>query len=469
MSFPPHNAVDSRDHLHYNTKPILYPDSPTLGPWQGNWQQVRDIPCDSTLSQTEPTEQYLPATTYDPIAIAAPTVRPVTHRRDHLKHESSFSQTRFAQPITGRDAREALCPTGLGTDYLHEIHRPNTTLKDSQISFKPSFGEGNSLGHDTSDETTETAFPNIMRNWRTNNMSGVGHQEHLRKGNVAVPSPSVQDTEARASISRRNTATDKLNRNRVHRSTSRYPLPIPAKPIVDSSGSFADRIPKTANFKIGNSKPIQNDSGGLNKPEEVQKPHVMLRAAMKGDTSRPGLKLDTTFLSCEPEVVEWSDNDSIKATAGSTIADEPKANELLAEMDCHHIQSTAHESILTSSKTSKIDATVTERNLGSNEKPLGTTPPPPTKTQETQTKVVAVDDKEEMKPNLEDDLEILTLTSEENNSPSPDIDNQLDGTSWEKIDAKGVEQDDAFFHQVANPQKVGWGEAARRTAWGWLR
>ena len=472
ISFPPHNAVDFRAHHHYNTEPVLYPDSPTLGPWQDNWQQVRDIPCDSTLSQTEPTVQYLPATTYDPTAIAVPTVRPVTHCRD-LNHESSFLQAHFAQPITRRDTREAVCPTDLGTDYLREVHGPKSILKDSQTSFKPSFGEGKSLERDTSDETTEAAFQNVidgsLEKWHINNMSGVGHQEHLQKGNVTVPSPSAQNTEARASISRPNAATDRLNCNRFHLSTSCYPLPIPPKPSVDSSGSSADKVTKTASLKIGNRKPTQNDSGGLNKPEELQKPHVVSKSAVKGMTSRPGLKLDTTFLSCEPEAVEWSDNDSIKATAGSTIADELNANELLAETDCHHIQSTAHESILTSFKTSKIDATVMDRNLGSNEKIMGTTSPPPTKPQETQTKVVAVDDKEEVKPNLEDDLEILTLTSEENNSPSPDIDNQLDGTSWEKIDAKGAEQDDAFFHQVANPQTVGWGEAARRTAWGWLR
>ncbi|KAG7007254.1 short chain dehydrogenase atnD [Physcia stellaris] len=61
---------------------------------------------------------------------------------------------------------------------------------------------------------------------------------------------------------------------------------------------------------------------------------------------------------------------------------------------------------------------------------------------------------------LEDDLENMSLASD--SSPSPDIDNQLDGTAWEKIDADGIEQDDEFYHQVANPQKVGWTEAMRR-------
>ena len=68
---------------------------------------------------------------------------------------------------------------------------------------------------------------------------------------------------------------------------------------------------------------------------------------------------------------------------------------------------------------------------------------------------------------LEDDLENISLASE--GSPSPDIDDQLDGTAWEKVDANGIEQDDEFYHQVANPQRVGWSETVRRGAWSWVR
>ena len=68
---------------------------------------------------------------------------------------------------------------------------------------------------------------------------------------------------------------------------------------------------------------------------------------------------------------------------------------------------------------------------------------------------------------LEDDLENISLASE--GSPSPDIDDQLDGTAWEKVDANGIEQDDEFYHQVANPQRVGWTETVRRGAWSWIR
>lgn len=68
---------------------------------------------------------------------------------------------------------------------------------------------------------------------------------------------------------------------------------------------------------------------------------------------------------------------------------------------------------------------------------------------------------------LEEGLENISLASD--SSPSPDIDDQLDGTAWEKIDADGIEQDDEFYHQVANPQKIGWTEAVRRGAWSWIR
>lgn len=444
MLFQSGYAVDPPGHGHYITKPALYPDSPTLGTPQGKWGPLRENLCD-------PMEQYLPATTYDPTAIAGRAVRP-----------------RFAQPNAGRGARDGLCATAPDTDYLDQIQRLRSAFKDSTTSLEPSSRKGKSL---ESDEPTRTAFQDVidgnMEKWRINNMSGVGHQEDLRKGNVTVPSPPVQDFDVWASIKRQNAVLDTLIRERIHRSVSHYPLPVSTKPIV-ASGPSADRVSKTVTFKIENSRPTHKNSVDLNKLEEVQKSHVMSEAAVKGSTSRPGLKLDTSFLSSEPKEVEWSDNDSIEATAGSTIADE-----LLREEDCLHMplvgQSTAHESILASSKTSKIDATATDMKSDSNEKPLDITPPAPTKTQVIEPDFDAVNGKEEVKANLQDDLETLTLTSEEGNSPSPDIDSQLDGTSWVKIDAKGIEQDDALFHQVANPQNLGWGEAARRTAWGWLR
>ena len=426
-------------HGHYNTKHVLYPHSPTLETPQGMGGPLRENLCGSM-------EQYLPATTYDPTAIAARAVRP-----------------RFAQPNAGRDAREGLCVTGPDTD-LDQLQRLQSAFKDSPTSLKPSSRKGKSL---ESDQPAGTAIQDVMEKWHINNMSGVGHQEDLRKGNVTVPSPSVQDLDAPASIKWQNTALDKLIRKRNLQSVSHYPVPVSTKAIV-ASGPSGDKVSKTVTFKTESSNPTHNDSVDLNKPD------VMSKAAVKGPTSsRPGLKLDTTFLSSEPKDVEWSNSDSIEATAGSTIADELSTNELPADSDCLHMplvgQSSAHESILPSSKTSKLDATATDNELGSSEKFLDTTPPPPSSTQETGTKLDAVNDEEEVKPNLEEDLETLTLTSEEGNSPSPDIDDQLDGTSWEKIDAKGIEQDDAFFHQVANPQNMGWGEAARRKAWGWLR
>ena len=466
------DVVASRGHFHDSAKHVMCPDSPTMGPSQGNWRQIRDIPCDSTLSDTHVLGQYLPATAYNPSATAARAVRPVTNRRDIVKLESDFLQTRFAHPINGRDAREGLW----STDPVHQVQRPKLTFEDRPISPKPSSREGKPLEHDTSDVPRETSFQDLtgghLEKWHINNMSGVGHLEHHRKDNVTVPSSSIQDSEARASFLRHTTAKDESISNQIHQTVTYYPLPVPPKPTAKLSEPPANRVSTTTAFMIGDSKPTSNDSLGLNQLAELQKRHVMSRAALKDHTSRPSLKLDTTFLSSEPNKAGSTDNDSIKALAGSTVADELNANEPLAETDCLHMplleQSTAHESILTGSKISKIDATVEDSELGSNENPLDTTPPPPTNSPDPQPKLDTNNSKK-ITSNLEDGLETLTLTSEEDNSSSPDIDNQLDGTSWEKIDAKGIEQDDAYFHQVTNRQKVGWGEAARRTAWGWIR
>ena len=465
------DVVASRGHCHDSTK---HPDSSTIGPSQGKWRQIRDIPCDSTLSDTQVVGQYLPATAYKPSATAARAVRPVTNRRDLVKLEADSLQTPFAHSIDGRDAREGLWSTG----PLHQVQQPKLTFDDRLISPKPSSREGKSLEHDTSDVPTKIGFQDLIgghsEKWHINNMSGVGHLEHHRKDNVTASSSLIQDSEARASVLRHTKAKDESISNRIHQTVSYYPLPVRPKPTAKLSGPPANRVSTTTAFMIGDSNPTSNDSLGLNQLAELQKRHGMSRAALKNHTSRPSLKLDTTFLSSEPNEAGSSDNDSTKALAGSTVADALNANELLAETDCLHMplleRSTAQESILTGPKSSKIDATVEDSELGSNETPLDTIPPPPppTNSPEPQHNNNNNNNKE-IKSNLEDDLETLTLASEEHNSPSPDIYNQLDGTSWEKIDAKGIEQDDAFFHQVTNRQKVGWGEAARRAAWGWIR
>ena len=461
------DVVDSRHQCHTSAEPVMYPDSPTIGPSQCKRQQPQDVLGDTTLPDTELTEHYLPTTTYDPTATAIRTVRPVANP-DIVKLESNFLQTHFAHPVTGLDA-----PRGLqGRDPpLHQLQPPKLTLEDRQISLKPSSQEGKLSERDTPDEPSGTAFQNLidehLEDWPVNKMSGVRHQEYLRKGNVPMPSTSVEDSKARASVLK--TTNNKSNSTLIHRSVTCNPLLLHPTPSVEPPGSPADRASTPAIVVNGSSKPTHNNSLGLDQLPERQSPHVMSKAAVKGYTSRPSLKLDTTFLSNKPTEAEWSDNDSIKATAGSAIADELNANELLVESDCLHMplleQSTVHESILAHSQASKIDV---DSGFDSCENPLDTTPPPPTNSPELQPQLDANSNKE-AKSNLEDDLETLALTSEEENSPSPDIDDQLDGTSWEKIDAKGIEQDDAYFHQVANPPSVGWGEAVRRTAWGWIR
>ena len=474
--FLPGDAVNSQGHCHKSTEPVMYPDSPTIGSSQGKWRQNRDILCGTTPSDTKLMEQYLPATTYVPTATATRAVRPVTDRRDIMKLESNFLQTRFAHPITGRDARQGLWGTDSSMDYLDPVQRKKPKFEDRQISLKSSPRGRKSLEQDISDERSETAFQNLGHGYsgkrRTNNMSGAGHQEYLRKDNVTVPSSSTQDSEARVSVLALKTANKKSNSNRIHRSGSCYPLPVHPKPTAELSWPPADGVSKTVTSMIGGSKPTPNDFLGLNQLAELQSPHLPSKAAVKGYTSRPRLRLDTTFLSNELEEAEWSDNDSIKAAAGSTVVDEVNANELLAKTDCLHMPRsgppTTHESILWSSEISKIDDVSKYSEFSSNETPLDTTPPRLTNSREPQPQL-DTNIKKEIKSKIEEDLETLALTSEEQNSPSPNIEDQLDGTSWERVDVKGIEQDDAFFHQVVNPQKVGWGETARRTAWGWIR
>lgn len=437
-------------HRHDSTKPVNYPDSPTIGPSQ-------------YLTDRELLATHLPTATYHATATATGATRPMIDRQGMAKLKKDYLQSCSARidPEKG---------------YLHHGQRPKSIIEQRLTSLKPSSQKGESVEHPNSHGPTKIVFEDLtdghLGKSCINNEPGVGGQEYLRKGNLHMPSSSIQESEAGASVLGHNTAKNKSNTKRIHRSLSCHPLRIPPKLIVESSGPPTDRVSTAATFRTGSSKPTQQESLGLNQLAELQEPPLIPNAAVKCDKSRPSLKLDTTFLSSEPDKAEWSSNGSIKATVDSAMGGELNANELQAESDCLHMplleHSTADESILASSKISKVDVSAKDGGPGSNENPLDTVPPPATTSPEPQPKLDTNDNKE-VNWNFEDELETLTLTSEDDNSASFQVENQLDGTSWEKIDAKGIEQDDEFFHQVTNPQKVGWGEGARRMAWGWIR
>ncbi|KAL8782374.1 MAG: hypothetical protein Q9195_009650 [Heterodermia aff. obscurata] len=299
--------------------------------------------------------------------------------------------------------------------------------------------------------TRSDAREGPLDQWYPNKTAGAGHQPYLWNRNFTILTSSNQHSED-------NTVNMNSNSNRIYRMGSYYPVPVPAKRTVDPPRYAAAIHSTTAPFMIGNSTPTHNDSLGLSQLAELQEPPVMSQAVVEGHTSRPSLKLDTSFLSSEPNEAEWSGNDSVNGTADSTMGDESNENEPLGESDCLHMplleQPSAHEPVLASSEESEIDSPVEDSELSSSEI---IAPPPPTNSPEPHSEL-GTNDNKDIKLNLEDDLENLTLISDDDdddeNSPSPDMDNQLDGTTWEKIDAEGIEQDNTFTNQIVNPQKV---------------
>lgn len=262
-------------------------------------------------------------------------------------------------------------------------------------------------------------------------------------------------------------------------------------PSLESTGGSSTSINNNCmpHITIPRDEAARVDAG---QPKATQTYPVYLGKSEKALETKPSLKLDTTFLSKSTEESEVKEATDKKATdkdakIGDLIAEEHTAVEPIEEeantdkpfsdparesdisKDVpHHKERAAGSPVIESSDYTKAEVMGTTRGTANDantpvSKIFRTAADSGRRNSGSNAHLVNEDEGRE----LGDDLENLSLNSE--NSSSPDIDDQLDGTSWEKVDVNGMDQEDELYHQVANPQNVGLIETARRKAWGWIR